>query len=334
MTGVCVVLSSGGPWSTAEVASAKGRWDGMSFAWIAIVSIFVGRGRLYILWLAHGLLKVSVAAMEIQDAYFLSQFPSRSELPRRRRDGIEWRKLFRRFVLVGWVLALLAVFGVWFAFGKWRQWHGELERARASVAQLNAEIERQQVLNAYSTAQALELADAMQKVVLSGSDPQQSFLAALVPEALKIQVTHGIPASATMAMAIYESGYGKSELALTANNFFGMKAFEQVWSGEKVYLPTKDSGRATMAYFRSYPSVAAAVQGYADFLKQERYREAHAHRNGRDFVAAVLRAGYCPDGNYLEHITEIIRRHKLDALDVARVPQAGPSGPLAMRGDG
>jgi len=271
--------------------------------------------------------------MEIQDAYFLSQFPSRSELPRRRRDGMEWRKLFRRFVLAGWVLVFLAVCGAWFAFGQWRQWHGELEQARASVARLHTEIERQQVLNAYTTAQALELADAMQKVVQSGSGSQQSFLAALVPEALKIQVTHGIPASATMAMAIYESGYGKSELALTANNFFGMKAFESVWSGEKVHLATKDSGKATMAYFRSYPSVAAAVQGYADFLQQERYRGAHAHRCGRDFVAAVLRAGYCPDGNYLGHITEIIQRHKLDGLDVARVPGNPSPERLAMGGD-
>lgn len=271
--------------------------------------------------------------MEIQDAYFLSQFPSRSELPRRRRDGVEWRKLFRRFVMAGWLLAFLAACGACFAIGQWRRWCGELESTRASVARLNAEIDRQQVLNAYSTAQALELADAMQKVVLSGSGSQQPFLAALVPEALRIQVTHGIPASATMAMAIYESGYGKSELALTANNFFGMKAFESVWSGEKVHLPTRDSGKATMAYFRSYPSVAAAVQGYADFLQQERYRGAHAHRNGRDFVAAVLRAGYCPDGNYLEHITEIIQRHRLDGLDVVRVPGKPSPTPLAMRGD-
>ncbi len=258
--------------------------------------------------------------MEIQEAYFLRQFPGQRKMRPRHRDAVEWSEWVRSSLIVLSGFAILLIGGMAFAYQAWTVRQKEWKQALVHVEQLRGEVERQQLLSTYSTNKALELAAAMQKVVLSGNASQQPFMAALIPEVMRIQVTHGIPASATMAMAIYESGYGKSELALTANNFFGIKAFESVWSGDKVYVQTKDSGKATMAYFRSYPSVAAAVQGYADFLSGDRYRAAQQHRNGPDFVAAVLRAGYCPDRDYFENVLRIMERHELESLDSVRVP--------------
>ena len=51
----------------------------------------------------------------------------------------------------------------------------------------------------------------------------QQFISTLGPLATKDMRTSGILASITMAQAILESGWGTSELAVNANNFFSMK---------------------------------------------------------------------------------------------------------------
>ena len=53
-------------------------------------------------------------------------------------------------------------------------------------------------------------------------NPQQ-FIATLGPLATEDMAKTGILACITIAQAILESGWGTSELAVNANNFFGMK---------------------------------------------------------------------------------------------------------------
>ena len=50
-----------------------------------------------------------------------------------------------------------------------------------------------------------------------------TFLNKIGPLVMKDYRTSNILASITMAQAILESGWGKSELAINANNLFGMK---------------------------------------------------------------------------------------------------------------
>ncbi|NBQ65952.1 MAG: hypothetical protein EBT95_10605 [Verrucomicrobia bacterium] len=70
---------------------------------------------------------------------------------------------------------------------------------------------------------------------------------------MMIQTTTQIPASAVIAMAIFESGYGNSVLAKEYNNYFGMKAFGS-WTGPRAMnMPTRDNGVETTADFRAYP---------------------------------------------------------------------------------
>ena len=45
----------------------------------------------------------------------------------------------------------------------------------------------------------------------------------------------GVPASITMAQAVLESAYGNSELAVNANNHFGIKT-KPDWKGEKFWV--------------------------------------------------------------------------------------------------
>ena len=56
--------------------------------------------------------------------------------------------------------------------------------------------------------------------------------------AIQEMKTYGIPASITLAQGVLESGDGNSELAVKANNHFGIKCHKE-WNG-KTYLMDDD----------------------------------------------------------------------------------------------
>ncbi len=238
----------------------------------------------------------------------------------------------RRLVWVSnlcWFIGLLFAGGLilflWSVIAGWEhrfqeavaQYEQRFRSAEERTVVLQSEIGRLHDLNLYTSSQSIEIARHMHTVMESGRGVQMDFFEAIVPEALRVQVTHGVPASATVAMAIYESNYGRSELGVKNHNYFGIKAFDGSWKGPKVYAATRDNGKARMAYFRMYPSLKQSVEGYADFLRDgDRYKEAFTHRSGEKFAQTILQAGYCPDGDYLQNIHTIMQRHHLALLDL------------------
>ncbi len=206
---------------------------------------------------------------------------------------------------------------------------------RQQAFELQQQINRLAQMTSLSAAQTLELAQTIQKTLDTASGQQRAFLSAIVPLAIRLQTAYRIPASATVGMAIYESRYGTSVLAQEHNNFFGIKALDPSWSGEKTYQPTRDSGVATHAYFRKYPSMESGIEGYAQFLRNsERYQGAFGARRGIDFIQSVLKAGYCPDGDYAGNVSNIIERHRLAELDkvqdmIAQPAQQAPAQAVA-----
>jgi flagellum-specific peptidoglycan hydrolase FlgJ len=185
----------------------------------------------------------------------------------------------------------------------------ELESRNLQIARLVA------LQTSQSPDDVVQLAKKLSGVLNSAYGDRRKFIEAALPHAIRIQVQYGIPASATISQAIYESGYGSSALAKEHHNYFGIKAFSN-WNGPMAEMPTKDSGVPTTAHFRKYPSLGDGFQGYADFLRASgRYDRAFYMQSGVDFVAALLRAGYCPDSNYLDNIKAIMARHRLQELD-------------------
>ena len=187
----------------------------------------------------------------------------------------------------------------------------ELEERDLRIARLIAS-------QSSDTTDILGLATRISKILDSTNGRQRRFLENSIPEAMLIQTSSQIPASAVLAMAIYESGYGNSMLAKEYNNYFGMKAFDS-WTGARALnMPTRDSGQDTTADFRAYPTLAAGFQGYSQFLlSNDRYRKYVGEKSGVKFVSNILAAGYCPDPDYLVHIRDIIQKHGLDRLDAA-----------------
>jgi flagellum-specific peptidoglycan hydrolase FlgJ len=187
----------------------------------------------------------------------------------------------------------------------------ELEERDMRIARLIAS-------HTSDTTDVLGLATRISKILDSANGRQRRFLESAIPEAMLIQTSTQIPASAVLAMAIFESGYGNSILAKEYNNYFGMKAFDS-WTGARALnMPTRDSGVDTTADFRAYSNLAAGFQGYAQFLlSNERYHKYVGEKSGVKFVSGLLSSGYCPDTDYLTHINNIIQKHGLDQLDAA-----------------
>jgi len=145
---------------------------------------------------------------------------------------------------------------------------------------------------------------------------QKQFVLSILPQALSLQARKGVPASATVGMAIYESGWGQSALAREHNNLHGLKA-GRAWNGEVATMSTVDLGVRQMAEFRSFPTPASGVEGFGDFLSSPRYEAAFQEKSGPAFVGKVAAAGYCPDADYSANVKKIIQERNLGLLDTA-----------------
>ncbi len=75
---------------------------------------------------------------------------------------------------------------------------------------------------------------------------QQAFLDVTAAAARDAAFQTGVPASVTVAQAILESDWGRSQLAQAANNYFGIKATSSLGNDGLIWLPTSeydDSGQ-------------------------------------------------------------------------------------------
>lgn len=143
-------------------------------------------------------------------------------------------------------------------------------------------------------------------------ETKKGFVQIAIEEALTLSKEYGVPPSAIVAQAIYESNLGRSSLAKECNNFFGLKANSQ-WNG-----PTKGYNAQSDGYsrYRVYKNMKDGFRGYIEFIKQPRYKSAFKHKyNGEKFISCLLSAGYCPDSNYMSDITTIMNRYNLRKYD-------------------
>jgi flagellum-specific peptidoglycan hydrolase FlgJ len=127
--------------------------------------------------------------------------------------------------------------------------------------------------------------------------------------AIEEMVFSGIPASITMAQGILESAYGNSNLAINANNHFGMKCKPE-WTGETITV----SGDCYKKYPSNYDSWhdhslhIMSRKWYADLFKlQQTDYTGWAH--------GLKKAGYASDPRYAYSLIHLIEQYKLYELD-------------------
>lgn len=131
--------------------------------------------------------------------------------------------------------------------------------------------------------------------------------------AIQQMVEHKIPASVTLAQAIYESSSGTSQLARKSNNHFGIKC-HVAWMGDTI-VKTDDTLNEC---FRKYPSILESYTDHSLFLTSRARYSALFSLDLKDYKSwctGLKEAGYATSTSYAQQLIKIIEENKLYELD-------------------
>jgi len=154
------------------------------------------------------------------------------------------------------------------------------------------------------------------------TNQQQAFLDTAAQAARDSAALTGVPASVTVAQAILESDWGRSQLATAANNYFGVKAMGTLGPDGVVWMPTSEYDAAGQLYqtvspFRAYKSLTDSMTDH-DLLLETSSRYAAAMKAARDpkqFAALLAKGGYATDPAYADKLIALMDRYNLYQLD-------------------
>lgn len=134
--------------------------------------------------------------------------------------------------------------------------------------------------------------------------------------AMQQMIQYRIPASITLAQGVLESAAGKSELALKANNHFGIKC-NNGWTGRRSYHDDDERGECFRAYDNAY-------QSYVDhsvFLStSQRYRRLFdlKRTDYKGWAKGLKACGYATSPTYATKLIEIIETYQLHQYDTGK----------------
>ncbi|NCE72319.1 LysM peptidoglycan-binding domain-containing protein [Odoribacter sp. Z80] len=123
----------------------------------------------------------------------------------------------------------------------------------------------------------------------------------------------GIPASITLAQGILESGCGKSELAVNANNHFGIKCHNG-WEGGTYFMDDDEKGEC----FRKYKNPEQSWIDHSEFLTSRPRYAGLFNLPATDYKAwakGLKAAGYATNPRYAEMLIKIIEEEELYKYD-------------------
>lgn len=124
---------------------------------------------------------------------------------------------------------------------------------------------------------------------------------------------YGIPASIILAQGILESGAGRGDLAVSANNHFGIKCHAD-WTGDTV----KHDDDSSQECFRKYNKVAESYRDHALFLTGKGRYASLFELDKDDYKAwakGLRKAGYATDSQYPDKLISYIERYNLAQYD-------------------
>lgn len=146
-----------------------------------------------------------------------------------------------------------------------------------------------------------------------------NFSSEVIRLAQESEVKYGVPASVTLAQYALESGYGKSQLAKTKNNYFGMRNGSKGW--------------------QSFDSMAESFDAHGKLLAKPLYADKTAGADSVEEYVNAIAETYAPssDGNnnYAGQIMKIINDNDLTQYDngnyspVSSSSNSGSLGSLA-----
>lgn len=130
--------------------------------------------------------------------------------------------------------------------------------------------------------------------------------------------------SITIAQAILESNWGKSTLAVKANNLFGIKASKD-WSGQVFNIETKEQKADGTVYtikadFRKYNSWLDSIKDHDKFFistewRKQNYKRVLEAKDYKEQAKALQDCGYATDKKYADKLISLIEKHNLNKFD-------------------
>ena len=123
-----------------------------------------------------------------------------------------------------------------------------------------------------------------------------------------------IPASITLAQGVFESGAGRSTLAVSANNHFGIKCHD--WTGKRTYKDDDEQGEC----FRVYDNALQSYEDHSRFLAEKpRYRSLFSLNitDYKGWARGLKAAGYATNPLYADKLIQIIELYQLYKYDQA-----------------
>ncbi len=157
----------------------------------------------------------------------------------------------------------------------------------------------------------------------TGAQPPQalaySYINTFANEAVNQMLEHKIPASVTLAQAIFESSCGNSLLAKRSNNHFGIKCHTQ-WGGDTIRKTDDDYDEC----FRKYNSVIDSYADHSHFLtSRDRYNFLFKLKvtDYKGWCYGLKTSGYATYAYYPEVLIKIIEEYQLYQYDCAETLQ-------------
>ena len=164
---------------------------------------------------------------------------------------------------------------------------------------------------AYESLKQIDAQEDVGTLITSRKD----FLNTFADNAIMEQKKYGIPASVTLAQMALESGWGQSNLARNAHNYFGVRATDQWIRNGNPYYMLVENGRARP--YCMYDSPQASIEAHSKLLLGKRYWRcwAYGEKDYHAWLVNIKKAGYATAPNYVQRCENIIRRNKLYLYD-------------------
>ena len=126
---------------------------------------------------------------------------------------------------------------------------------------------------------------------------------------------YGVPASITLAQAIYASQAGTNDLVRECHNHFAIMCHTQEWKGETYYRP---SDKKQENCYRKYATDAESYRDHSLFLStRSRYVKLFYYpiTDYRSWANGLLEAGFSGNPKYADTLVSIIEKYYLMHYD-------------------
>lgn len=150
-----------------------------------------------------------------------------------------------------------------------------------------------------------------------------SFIEQIAPYIQKYAPIYSIKVcSPIIAQAVLESASGTSELAVKANNYFGLKyRADRCPTCCGIYYKTGSEQNADSSYTSSamqwmkFSSMENGVRGYFDFINTSNYANLRNVTDPKTYLENIKKDGYATSINYVQNLMAVIKKYNLTQYD-------------------